>query len=767
MRIKEFSVFNYGPLPERDKFNLGNFNLLFGYNEEGKTLTIDALVKMLLGRSSRGFERINRVEEHPEGYVIVEKEGAEAIKFPESGNLTGITGLTANECRNIFIIRDSDLSISREEDFYKDVTNRLVGLQTEEIARIITELRFQGSLTLKGDFQDTTPHRLKSRLTAAERLTGEIDERITKLEEANFEGVEEELRDIETGMDNIEQELELFEHARKRDKYREGKESLKLLQDAKARLRELFVFNREGEQQWQEAENNLKDYEREKNKFNESLEEEEKKAVRLKKSVESEQFAIQGLTRDQARVEEHLKPKIIEYRAKEEEINRRKLSGPGRFLSYTGPLATLVFVVSLLGLFFWQEVQWADISALAALVIVIVYGGFLFSLKTEEKLLAELLRKIKNGAEKLKVEAETPEAVLEKIDEFNSSCAEKEKKIQDLEKDIAVCNQRQETLKENLAGLEKKRQETEAFIESLKEKTGVESLKEYRIKLKEKERNEQQVKTQQGVLTGQFGVVPRSDVALWEEKVSAFEEYEEKARGIEYSEEKIRRLKQKRDDLRNTKQELGYKLESFRKEADVLGREVNDCLALANGYIPCETVKDLHAAREKLQEFISYYEKNREYAGEAINIFKEIADEEEKKIQDLFGRESVISGFFSEITGGHYTEVSFNREKAAVEVLRSDGSFLEAWKLSGGTYDQLYLCIRLSLGGELLQGEKGFFILDDPFLKSDTRRLNSQLEVLRKVAENGWQIIFFTAKDEVKQALSEEIESGRVNLIEI
>jgi len=67
MRVKEFSIMRYGPLSNTGRILLHGFNLFWGKNEDGKTLTIDALVKLLLGRSVREFERINRVEENPEG----------------------------------------------------------------------------------------------------------------------------------------------------------------------------------------------------------------------------------------------------------------------------------------------------------------------------------------------------------------------------------------------------------------------------------------------------------------------------------------------------------------------------------------------------------------------------------------------------------------------------------------------------------------------------------------------------------------------------
>ncbi|MCK4385984.1 MAG: AAA family ATPase, partial [candidate division Zixibacteria bacterium] len=110
MKIKEFWITRYGPLPNTGQVPLGDFNLFFGKNEDGKTLTIDALVKLLLGRHIKDFRLIDRVDEKPDGYVIIQHEDGKETKLPEKGDLTKIADLTSSECRNIFIIRNSDLS---------------------------------------------------------------------------------------------------------------------------------------------------------------------------------------------------------------------------------------------------------------------------------------------------------------------------------------------------------------------------------------------------------------------------------------------------------------------------------------------------------------------------------------------------------------------------------------------------------------------------------------------------------------------------------
>ena len=109
MRIKEFKIEKYGPISSRKSFVLKDFNVFWGKNEEGKTLTIEALIKLLIGKYSRKFENIDRVEEVPIGYVVMESNEGKELIFPNEGVLTDILGISTGDFRNIFLIRNSDL----------------------------------------------------------------------------------------------------------------------------------------------------------------------------------------------------------------------------------------------------------------------------------------------------------------------------------------------------------------------------------------------------------------------------------------------------------------------------------------------------------------------------------------------------------------------------------------------------------------------------------------------------------------------------------
>ena len=141
--------------------------------------------------------------------------------------------------------------------------------------------------------------------------------------------------------------------------------------------------------------------------------------------------------------------------------------------------------------------------------------------------------------------------------------------------------------------------------------------------------------------------------------------------------------------------------------------------------------------------------------------------EEKERVTELFGTDSAVSEYFREITDGLYQNVVFNQRTGEIEVKRKDDLLLKAKNLSAGAYDQLYLSIRLSLGEKLLKDNKGFFIMDDPFVKADPDRLKKQLGMLRKISQSGWQIIYFSAKAEIKEALEEDIRKGAINIVEV
>jgi uncharacterized protein YhaN len=109
----------------------------------------------------------------------------------------------------------------------------------------------------------------------------------------------------------------------------------------------------------------------------------------------------------------------------------------------------------------------------------------------------------------------------------------------------------------------------------------------------------------------------------------------------------------------------------------------------------------------------------------------------------------------------------FDLETAGIDVVGSDGDKVNADHLSGGALDQLHFAVRLSIGERMFPDGRGLLILDDPFIKSDGERLGIQMALLREVVSAGWQVVYFSAKDEVKAALMPDIASGSVGVFEV
>ncbi|MFH1584216.1 MAG: hypothetical protein ABIA56_03785 [Actinomycetota bacterium] len=685
MKIKEFLITRYGPLRNRNPFKLVDFNLFWGKNEEGKTLTIDALIKLLLGRNIRNFEHIDRVEESPEGYIIIENDKGKEIKLPEKGNLTEVADLTPSESRNIFIIRNSDLSITRESEFYTNVTDQLTGLRTEDISQIKQTLEGIGKITPSGKFRDIGDEKLKSRIENTGTLVGEIKSLIEEIKEEEFDKVEKELVENRIKKEQLIEEIKKFEHAQKREKHEKGKEALKKLK---------------------------------------------KKDFPEVKELEKKEQYLEVFREKLRKINEEIRPKITNYQSNKEKIAGEKTKN--NFFSSLAKISQIILTTSLLGSII--TLLLSSLSSLSSLfsppllLLFIVLGvlslistiiSYMFKWKftRNKSQLAKEFEMIKFDISKFNLSGETIGDIISNIQKFEDECLNEDKK--------------EKKMREKFSGL---------------------------------------IGTQQGILINLFGEkseISEDNIPYWDEEIKELEVYKDRAKDIKYDEKIVLKLKKEKESYEDKLSNLEEMMTNFQKDLGKIERKSNDILQSEEDYLYCKTSVDLKAVSDKLQKFINKNENNRDSVLKVIGIFEEIEIEEKEKISKLFGKESPISKYFNEITNGLYEEVLFNQKISEIEVKRKDGAVLEAEKLSGGTYDQLYLSIRLSLGEKLLKGKKGFFIMDDPFIKADPDRLQRQIQTLKKISESGWQILYFSAKGEVKNALKKEIEDGSINYIEI
>jgi len=775
MRIKEFSIMRYGPLSKMERISLGNFNLLFGNNEEGKTLSIDALVKMLLGRSVREFAPgIHRVEENPEGYVIMEGEKNREIKLPEKGNIIEKLGLTPSDCRNIFIIRDSDLAITGESEFYTNVTDRLTGLRTKQILAIKKKLMELGILTAANSSASIANRKesgkIGSRLGKASKRIEEIDGLRDEIKREEFDALEEKSNIIGEKIGEVNQKLEMFEQARKREKYEKGERALKILRQSLEKTGAMVVYSQEDEQLWRDSQRDIKTNEEEKEKLEAKLRGREEALRTTSKELKGKEAEFRTFEERIRKVNDEVKPKVKDYQERKEKFKLREVRD--RLFTYFLIASIILLGISLFGiamrlslLFYILASSFGGVS----LILAVLKGMF----TKDRGSLSELFEKIKFKTSRFGLEAGSIEGIISHIQKFDEEFTEKASELEEMRGDKKILEREIEELKEErIAGIEKNMTQAREVIEKVKRKAGEESLPKYSKKLKLKVELDNSAEEQQSILKtilGGEGNNSEANIAFWDKEVKDLEIYKDKAQGTEHKEKDVLQLKEEERRLKEDLQRIRDAMNRFQKQLAEIERKANEILVyeLAEDYLYCKTSVDLEGIRSRLKEFIDKNETNKDNVLKVMKIFEEIESEEKEKVSELFGEESSVAHYFNEITDGLYREVVFNREKGNIEVRHKDGLALEAEKLSGGAYDQLYFSIRLALGEKILKGKKGFFIMDDPFIKASPDRLQRQISMLRKISQSGWQIIYFTAKGEVKEALKEEIDSRKISYFEI
>ncbi len=182
------------------------------------------------------------------------------------------------------------------------------------------------------------------------------------------------------------------------------------------------------------------------------------------------------------------------------------------------------------------------------------------------------------------------------------------------------------------------------------------------------------------------------------------------------------------------RQRLENRMGQYQGRMDALGDlgELEKQLSQANGRIA--RLEQTYSALEIAQETLA--------AAEA-ELQRRFAPRIAQRTQELMGH----------LTNGRYDRVSLRQDlslqagSAGEETLR-DG----LWR-SDGTLDQLYLCLRLAVSGELTQDVP--LILDDALVRFDDTRLKAALEILQAEAASR-QVILFSCQERERKLLAEQ-----------
>lgn len=769
MRIKEFHITRYGPLKYRESVMPGDFTLFYGNNEDGKTLTIDALVKFLLGRNVKVFNQIDRVGENPEGFLIIEDNDGREIKFPESGNILSAAGLTQSEYRNIFIIRNSDLSIDREGDFYTNITDRLTGLRMEEIHCIMEGLIEIAKITPRGAFRDVSGEKLKTRIESAAGLGKKIDSLNEKLISEEYDGLVEKLVLQAESLERFEQQILSFENARMREAYERGKASLVSLKDSIARLEGLKLYDETDETLWRDRERDINKYNEEIEQLKDELKDKESGLKAAQGQLNNEEGNFELLKEKKKQIDEDIKPQLKKY-------NERRLEEAGQREKNKFLTPIWIFFLILTGLSLLSRLINPSILFTALMFFFLaaaaVTSFFKFRRIKRKAWLAKEFEKINSSLAKFGLNGRDIDDILLNLQKFADDFSQKSAELEKTRTEKSVFENNINSIRSvRIPGLVKKIDDAKNDIAQIENKSGEHTLQMYSEKVTMKGECGSNIKQQENILKNLFkereGFSMKDNMSRWEDEIKGLEGYKDKAKGLSHNENDLSKLKGERDSTRIKLDELEEQIKGFQAALVEIEREANAIFKSGVDYLHCKTSLDLKVIKDRLKSFENENEQVKNDAMDAMKIFSDIESEEKEKISALFGKESPVSGYFTEITEGRYKEVIFDQEGMRIDVIRKDGSLLKADKLSSGAYDQLYLSIRLALGDSLLKEKKGFFIMDDPFIKADTERLKRQLETLRRISGWGWQVLYFSAKGEIKELLKAGIAAEEIDYVEL
>ena len=109
------------------------------------------------------------------------------------------------------------------------------------------------------------------------------------------------------------------------------------------------------------------------------------------------------------------------------------------------------------------------------------------------------------------------------------------------------------------------------------------------------------------------------------------------------------------------------------------------------------------------------------------------------------------SRIFSRLTRGQYTKIHLSDTQAQVQ--QENGQWMEAFYLSKGALDQLYIAIRFAFIFQLAKKMKIPVLIDDGFVNFDRERLSIMIELMKELS-SVTQVFYFTT--EVPTEISKE-----------
>ena len=173
----------------------------------------------------------------------------------------------------------------------------------------------------------------------------------------------------------------------------------------------------------------------------------------------------------------------------------------------------------------------------------------------------------------------------------------------------------------------------------------------------------------------------------------------------------------------------------------------------------------LEAISEKLDEVITqlYRDRSEAYAeivaGVAVrDVIADFQKQEDSQIEEYMNDPSITSSL--EKLTGRYTNIYLDGDSIRV----GDGTIsypLE--ELSTGAREQVLMALRVGMATRISGADSLFLLLDDAFQYSDWTRRQNLVELSVTLVEDGWQVIYLTMDDDIRDRFLEAGENMSKN----
>ena len=154
----------------------------------------------------------------------------------------------------------------------------------------------------------------------------------------------------------------------------------------------------------------------------------------------------------------------------------------------------------------------------------------------------------------------------------------------------------------------------------------------------------------------------------------------------------------------------------------------------------------------KVLEKISYYSEKKEeleMKGAGLVMASQVLKETALKMQRDYipYLNDEMSRMMNVLSGGRYHKITTNDELSINLEAPETDELIPVTRLSAGTIDQVYFCMRLAAVALIEKGRELLpLFLDEPFSQYDEERVKNAFELLKEVSEKR-QVFFFTCRE--------------------